>query len=309
MTSQAVHASGPTTDDAPDDTRPWTTAAPGPFGVLITATGPGVPVTAVPVPWLRDLTRRHHLVALRGFTAPADATELDAYARTWGEVMEWPFGTVFDVRAHQDPEDHVFDTGFMPLHWDGMYVDFVPEFQVFHCVAAPGAAEGGGTLFCDTTRVLADADEETLERWRGLTLRYRNAKVSHYGGLVVSPLIEPHPDAGFPVMRFLEPVPDGEHIINQPDVHVDGLEGEAATAELAAIRDAAYDPRHVYVHAWQQDDIVIADNYTLLHTRVPYRRGLPRHLRRVHVLGEPPLPSHIHDHRDATGADTQRGTA
>ncbi|MFK8849437.1 hypothetical protein [Streptomyces sp. Ac-502] len=60
MTSQAVHASGPTTDDAPDDTRPWTTAAAGPFGVLITATGPDTPVTAVPVPWLRELTRRHH---------------------------------------------------------------------------------------------------------------------------------------------------------------------------------------------------------------------------------------------------------
>ncbi|MFH8348768.1 TauD/TfdA dioxygenase family protein [Streptomyces sp. NPDC018045] len=309
MTSPAVHASGPTADDAPDDTRPWSTAAPGPFGVLVTATGPGIPVTAVPVPWLRDLTRRHHLVALRGFAAPADAEALDAYARAWGEVMEWPFGTVFDVRAHQDPEDHVFDTGFMPLHWDGMYVEFVPEFQIFHCVAAPGAADDGGTLFCDTTRVLADADPETLERWRGLTLRYRNAKVSHYGGLVVSPLIEPHPDAGFPVLRFLEPVPDGEHIINRPDVRIDGLEGEEEAAELAAIRAATYDPRHHYVHTWQQDDVVIADNYTLLHTRVPYRRGLPRHLRRVHVLGDPPLPSHVHDHRDTTGTDTRRGAA
>ncbi|MFI0262736.1 TauD/TfdA dioxygenase family protein [Streptomyces sp. NPDC017056] len=308
MTSQAVHAPGTTAGDALDDNR-WTQSRPGPFGVLLTATAPGTPVTAVPVPRLRHLARRHHLVALRGFTAPADAAALDAYARTWGEVMEWPFGTVFDVRAHQDPEDHVFDTGFMPLHWDGMYVDHVPEFQIFHCVAAPGPAEGGGTLFCDTTRVLADAAPETLERWRGLTLRYRNAKVSHYGGLVVSPLIEPHPDAGFPVMRFLEPVPDGEHIVNEPTVRIDGLEGEAAAAELAAIREAAYDPRHRHTHAWQRDDVVIADNYTLLHTREPYRRGLPRHLRRVHVLGDPPLPSHIHDHHGATGAGDRRGTA
>lgn len=289
MKTQAVIGVGASVDGA----RPWTLTESSPFGVLIAAAASGVPVTAVPVPRLRELSRRHHLVVLRGFVAPADAEALDAYARTWGQLMSWSFGTVFDVRAHEDPDDHAFDTGFMPLHWDGMYhVEYVPEFQIFHCVAAPGLAEGGGTLFCDTTRVLADADPDILARWQGLSLCYRNAKVSHYGGLVVSPLIEPHPDAGYPVMRFLEPVPNGEHILNGPEVSIDGLDAEAAVAELAAIREAAYDPRHLYTHAWQQDDVVIADNYTLLHTREPYRRGLTRHLRRVHVLGSPPLHSY-----------------
>jgi alpha-ketoglutarate-dependent taurine dioxygenase len=276
-----------------DNALPWSMAETIPFGILITAAESEIPVSAVPVSWLRELARHHHLVILRGFTAVADAEALDAYARTWGRLLTWPFGTVFDVLAHEDPDDHAFDTGFMPLHWDGMYhTESVPEFQIFHCVAAPGQADGGGTLFCDTTRVLADTDPETLTRWQALRLRYRNAKVSHYGGLVVSPLIEPHPDAGYPVMRFLEPVPDGEHIINGPEVSIDGLDTEAAAVEFAAIRAAMYDPRHLYTHTWQQGDMVISDNYTLLHTRKPYRRGLTRHLRRVHVLGNPPLLSY-----------------
>jgi len=295
MKSQAATEVGASVDGA----QPWTLTESSPFGLLITAAVPRIPVTAVPVPWLRELARRHHLVVLRGFAALADAEALDAYARTWGQLLSWPFGTVFDVLAHEEPDDHAFDTGFMPLHWDGMYhTEYVPEFQIFHCVAAPGLAEGGGTLFCDTTRVLADADPDTLARWQGLTLRYRNAKVSHYGGVVVSPLIEPHPDAGYPVMRFLQPVPEGEHIINGPEVSVDGLDAEAAAAEMAAVSEAMYDPRHLYTHTWQQDDIVITDNYTLLHTRQPYRRGLTRHMRRVHVLGSPPLRSYAAKRED-----------
>jgi L-tyrosine isonitrile desaturase/decarboxylase len=34
---------------------------------------------------------------------------------------------------------------------------------------------------------------------------------------------------------------------------------------------------------------VIADNYTLLHGRTAFTVKVPRHLRRVHVLGDPPL--------------------
>jgi hypothetical protein len=55
------------------------------------------------------------------------------------------------------------------------------------------------------------------------------------------------------------------------------------------LRDALYDAQHCYAHAWQAGDLVVADNYTLLHGREPYARKCGRHLRRVHVLGDPPL--------------------
>lgn len=39
-----------------------------------------------------------------------------------------------------------------------MYKPTVPEFRLFHCVAAPSQDEGGRTIFVDTTRLLANVD-------------------------------------------------------------------------------------------------------------------------------------------------------
>jgi alpha-ketoglutarate-dependent taurine dioxygenase len=56
-----------------------------------------------------------------------------------------------------------------------------------------------------------------------------------------------------------------------------------------SLRKTLYNPHHLYAHAWQTGDVVIADNYTLLHGREAFTSGASRHLRRVHILGDPPL--------------------
>ena len=60
-------------------------------------------------------------------------------------------------------------------------------------------------------------------------------------------------------------------------------------ATSQTLRDALHDPHNCYAHFWQAGDVVVADNYTLLHGREAYAGGCGRHLRRVHVLGDPPL--------------------
>lgn len=54
----------------------------------------------------------------------------------------WPFGAILDVKEHADTKDHIFDNSYVPLHWDGMYKPTIPEFQLFHCVSAPGQDQG-----------------------------------------------------------------------------------------------------------------------------------------------------------------------
>jgi L-tyrosine isonitrile desaturase/decarboxylase len=56
-----------------------------------------------------------------------------------------------------------------------------------------------------------------------------------------------------------------------------------------SLREVLYDPRHLLAVSWQTGDVVVADNYSLLHGREPFISGTPRHLRRVHVLGSPPF--------------------
>ena len=55
------------------------------------------------------------------------------------------------------------------------------------------------------------------------------------------------------------------------------------------LREALYAPECLYAHAWQAGDLVVADNYSLLHGREAFTSGAPRHLQRVHVLGDPPF--------------------
>lgn len=260
-----------------------------PFGVLVQAGTADADIMEVPIPVARDLVRRHRILVLRGFRSFGPQEELARYAASWGQLLSWSFGDVLELVEHEQAVDHVFDNSKMWLHWDGVFVEQIPEFQIFQCVNAPEEAQGGRTVFCDTARVLADAPASTRELWENLTLTYRVAKKSHYGGVAVSPLVVAHPDQEFPTMRYLEPVPGDIDYRNRPIVEFTDVPPEQVADITQTLRDALYDPRHYYAHRWQTGDVVIADNYTLLHGREPYASGCGRHLRRVHVLGDPPL--------------------
>jgi alpha-ketoglutarate-dependent taurine dioxygenase len=243
----------------------------------------------VPVSVARELAREYHLLVLRGFEPFPGPEELARYAASWGQVLTWPFGAVLELIEHERPVDHIFDNTAVSFHWDGMFVEWIPEFQIFQCVSALNDGHGGRTIFCDTTRVLAGAPPATRTLWEGLSLTYRVTKESHYGGTATSPLVVEHPDLGFPTIRYLEPVPDNVHYLNRPRVEFHDVPAERAAEIEQTLRDALYDPHHCYAHSWQAGDIVVADNYTLLHAREPYSNKRGRHLRRVHILGEPPL--------------------
>lgn len=260
-----------------------------PFGVLVRPSAGAAQMVAVPVPAARDLVRNHHLAIFRGFEPLPGPKELVRYAASWGEVLSWPFGEVLDLVEHERPTDHIFDNTGVSFHWDGMFVDQIPEFQIFQCINAGDHSGGGCTIFCDTTRVLDDADPVTRQLWERLTLTYHVTKKSHYGGMAVSGLVVKHPTSGFPTMRYLEPV--GEHIdyVNRPRVTFHDVPDKCVSEIEQALRDALYDPRHCYAHDWHTGDVVVADNYTLLHGRQAYASRCGRHLRRVHVLGDPPL--------------------
>lgn len=260
-----------------------------PFGVVIRPSDHLREITDLPVPMARDLTRTHRLLIFRGFQPFPTAQNLAHYAESWGQVLSWPFGQVLELVEHERPADHVFDNTGVSLHWDGMFVDQIPEFQIFQCVQAPENDHGGRTIFCDTTRVLKDAPAPARKKWRCMTLTYRIKKETHYGGRAVSPLVVRHPDRGFPTIRYLEPVPTETDYVNRPLVEFGDVPAEKVPEIERQLHDSLYDPRHCLAHQWQTGDLVVADNYTLLHGREPYTSRCGRHLRRVHVLGDPPL--------------------
>lgn len=265
-----------------------TTSMLEPFGVCVEPARPDADIHDLSVADLRALVRKHHLLLLRGFTGVSGAAELTAYSEGWGEISMWPFGAVLELVEHTDPGDHIFDHGYVPLHWDGMYRPQVPEFQIFHCVSAPGAGRGGRTVFSQTEAVLRHADRTTRQMWERVTGVYRRA-MEFYDSAAVSPVVTAHPHRGFPVIRYNEPVPDEKEFVNRPDLEFTGLPEGRVEEFHRTLTTALYAPEHLYAHTWRTGDLVVADNYTLLHGREAFTSGSPRHLRRVQVLGSPPL--------------------
>jgi alpha-ketoglutarate-dependent taurine dioxygenase len=266
-----------------------------PFGVMAFPKTGRPNVRELPVDRMRALAREHHLLVLRGYETFAAADAFADYCASFGEVSVWPFGKVLELVEQDKPADHIFDNNYVPLHWDGMYRPQVPEFQIFQCVSAPGGEQGGRTTFSNTVIALQRASERTRAVWGGVTGVYHR-KMEYYDSKTVAPVVTTHPVRGFSVIRYNEPpIANDDTFVNHPTLQFEGADDAGTFHD--SLRQALYAPEAFYAHTWETGDIVISDNYTLLHGREAFTSGAPRHLRRVHVLGEPPLTNpHLVSH-------------
>ncbi len=264
-----------------------------PFGLLLEADGPNVDVNGLSTEELREHFRRENFLVLRGFKTFGGAEGFSAWCERFGQISVWPFGKVLELVERNNPEDHIFDNNYVPLHWDGMYRPQVPEYQIFHCLKAPLAGQGGRTTFSNTVLAFENASEKTRALWGKVTGSYER-KMEFYDSKTVSPIIDVHPTRGFPVIRYNEPPIAGrmgmKEFVNPPVLEFTGLRSADELEEFhRSLREALYSKTNFYAHEWQVGDIVINDNYTLLHGREAFETRAPRHLRRIHVLGSPPL--------------------
>jgi alpha-ketoglutarate-dependent taurine dioxygenase len=238
---------------------------------------------------LRQLFQKEHLIALRGFRTFRGADDFAKYCERWGEISIWPFGKVLELVEQENPKDHIFDNNYVPLHWDGMYRPQVPEYQIFHCVRAPLPGQGGRTTFSNTILALENASSDLKDLWSRVKGIYQR-KMEFYNSKTISPIITQHPHKGFSVIRYNEP-PSVEkgHFVNPPDLEFTGLSNEERELCHRGLKEALYAPINFYAHEWQTGDVVIADNFSLLHGREEFVSQSPRHIRRVHVLSDPPF--------------------
>lgn len=260
-----------------------------PFGWLLESEQEDKCIANLDVSFLRELLVRDQLVVLRGFKTFASSEEFAHYCENWGEISVWPFGKVLELTEHNNPEDHIFDNNYVPLHWDGMYRPQVPEFQLFNCVQAPMAGQGGRTTFSNTILALQKAPDQVRALWDKVTGHYQR-KMEFYDSKTVSPIIEPHPYLDYSVIRYNEP-PQTTHraFLNPPSLEFTGVNADELVLFHDSLQKSLYSPDNFYAHEWQQGDVVIADNFSLLHGRESFEKKASRYLRRVHVLSATPL--------------------
>ncbi len=260
-----------------------------PFGALIEPAQPDTHVDELSIQDLRQLFDQHHILLLRGFTGVSEGDDLVNFSERWGEVSVWPFGEILELVEQEKPKDHIFDNTYVPMHWDGMYRPEVPEIQIFHCVQAPGEQNGGRTVFSNTPEVIRQATREDLDRWAKVTGVYER-KMEFYHSKTIAPLVTEHPTRKLPVIRYCEPpVHEDEDFLNHPEMSFEGVAQEDMAAFIKGLQEQLYAENVTYAHQWETGDLVISDNYTLLHGREAFVSGAGRHLRRVQVLGQPKL--------------------
>jgi alpha-ketoglutarate-dependent taurine dioxygenase/1,4-dihydroxy-2-naphthoate octaprenyltransferase len=228
---------------------------------------------------IRAWVDAHRVLVLRGLAAlPPEA--LAVAARRLGPLQPWSFGAVHELKRDAHAENYLYTEHEVPLHWDGAFAGVVPHFLVFRCIAAPPPGAGGETVFVDTVAALRRVPEARRAAWRGARVRYTTEKKAHYGGTFTADVIARHPTLGVPVVRYAEPV----HDLNPVSVEPLGHDGAGRAALLRELGEALHDPSVELALAWEDGDVVIADNYALLHGRRAFRADAPRHLLRVNVL-------------------------
>ncbi|MFH9349575.1 TauD/TfdA dioxygenase family protein [Kitasatospora sp. NPDC017646] len=252
-----------------------------PFGRLVEALGGGARIDDIPVETLRRWTEESRVLVLRGFQLLAKQEFAD-YSRQWGEVLKWDAGEVIDLVVEENPRNYLFGSGDVPFHWDGAFAEADPRYFFFQCLdATPGV--GGETVFCDTSRVYQDADDEERARWSRVSMTYSTDKVVHYGGEVTQGLVTQHPATGAPVLRFAEPLAP-EAYKNPVSVKVHGVAESEEEGFLGTLAERVHSPRYCYHHDWRAGDILLADNFSLIHGRNAFTGPTRRHLQRVEVV-------------------------
>ena len=259
-----------------------------PFGVILEPVDKKSNVRELDINYLRQLFMREQLVLLRGFTTFENSNEFAGYCERWGEISIWPFGKVLELIEQDNPEDHIFDNNYVPLHWDGMYRPQIPEYQIFHCVKAPLMGQGGRTTFSNTILALKNSTSSDKELWHKVTGIYKR-KMEFYDSRTRSPIIAKHPHQDVSIIRYNEPPsPEQGYFVNPPELEFSGVSPEELYGFHQSLKKSLYDADSFYAHQWQAGDLVIADNFSLLHGRERFISKSPRHIQRVHVLSNPP---------------------
>jgi alpha-ketoglutarate-dependent taurine dioxygenase len=249
-----------------------------PFGTILNTAESHRDLHLMQVSELKRLVAEHRVVILRGF-APLVGDNFPEFCRRLGELQEWDFGVVNNLRVDPQAENYLYTNRAVPFHWDGAFAGRIPHYIIFHCDAAPEQG-GGETLFCDTTRLLRAAPAKLASKWRQIEITYTTEKVVHYGGTFTSQLITKDPENGNEILRFAEPVFD----LNPVQLKIEGLSDFPEAEFLADLHQRLRDEASCYAHAWRGGDVVIADNYVLLHGRREFSQSGERQIRRVNVF-------------------------
>jgi taurine dioxygenase len=283
------------------------------FGALVTGLAPESIDRAAVRQALHDLWIDKGLVIFRGLAGGAD-TQI-RLSEIYGEPEVHPMMAGTDIATEHralapiefDREDgNLYELdgelrgGYLPWHFDGAYVDRINHGGILRPQVLP--KRGGDTGFIDQIAAYALLPDRLKARIKGLSVLYsyqpdftRAKFAPRVDRLVrmstlfrkgmdhpsvqtraIHPLVYRQPETGKMVLHVSPWFADG----------IEGMENEEGDALLREVIDHVIRPELMYFHKWQPDDMVLWDNWRLLHCATGVPPEETRIMRRTTIVGD-----------------------
>lgn len=190
---------------------------------------------------------------------------------------------------------------WLPWHFDLAYVERINHGGILRAVRLP--AEGGRTGFLDGIEAYQRLPVDLREEIAGLSVVYRfdgDLAGLRYGateGLVLDRMssgaralmqrLDLLPPAAHPLLYTQQET--GRRVLNFSPwfaLGIEGLDQERADEILHRVADAMIDEPRAYVHEWKKGDMVLWDNWRVLHRAEGIPERFTRHMQRTTIAGD-----------------------
>jgi len=255
---------------------------------------------------------RHHwaldgLLIFRGLEGERAHVEL---SRVFGSLLVHPLRTdparqeIFTVQ--HDPDDpYIVDVdgtplaAWLPWHSDLIYVDHINHGGILRPLALPKSA--GETGYIDKIAAYDILPQRLKSRLEGLDAIYqfdrnpekqkfgraRSIKVLHETRAAIASKSKTYPLALHPIVY--EQAETGRKVLNLSPwflLVIAGLAQEESDALLHEVMEYVIDPKLAYWHDWQIGEMVLWDNWRMLHSAAGCDPVEPRWMERTTIAGD-----------------------
>lgn len=265
---------------------------------------------------LRDLWTEHGLLVFRGHSSPSFHTKL---SKVFGSLENHParemchpdHPEIFLLRHDKDLDPWLYDVGgkilggWVPWHFDLAFVPFISRGALLRAVKLPG--EGGDTGFVDGIEAYERLDADLRNRIEGHEIIYKmeadfasNKYVPRATRVPVKMVrdnsyvksMKDRQEKDYPavlhpaVVRQEETGRNMLHFSPLMAIGILGMPEEESNPILEALVDHISDPALAYIHHWTDSDIVMWDNWRMMHTACGCPDGETREMWRTTIAGD-----------------------
>ena len=233
---------------------------------------------------VRDAFREHRMLVIKDQSL--SPSELMAWGQRWGELLVHPLTPHLDEFPPVQAIENTGKKTSINEHWhtDMSFEPRPPKMTILHALAVP--ALGGDTAFADQHAAydsLSDGLKRLLDGLRAVHAAVGLARIvgtdPREAPRAVHPVVRTHPDTGRKALYVCRAFT--QHFVDMTTAESRGL--------LEFLYERSARPDFTYRHRWEQGDLVMWDNRSLLHYAIHDHGDEPRLLHRITVQGEVPV--------------------